>query len=229
MHMRIGPQLGPVVERITCHVDETAGFIGSSRARQCIDMPKRMAWCVEQVETAVAEVIEGAQVADFEVRILEGKFYYVATGEVGRQNGGVGLLWKPWRVGRLDTRADNEVDAGRECRRISNVIPVSMAPDDRFDGRWFDTVVLKDLGDILRYFNITAPFSDPLDDHRMQIGPVLANSEVEENPASVASVWVTMGNEEAVGASIEFLEARKRWLHENDSWNSTNSRSGVDD
>ena len=112
-------------------------------------MADGVAWCVEEEEGAVFEVVDCLEAADLEVGVGEVEFDEFTIGKIGLHDRAV-------RVGRVagqevgfEAGSDDEVRRRWEFAGIALVVPVPVAPDDCFDGsiRARNGVGLKDLPD----------------------------------------------------------------------------------
>ena len=98
-----GAELAAVVARVATHEDEGRG----RGAREAADVPDRVARGMEQVEAAVAEIVEGWEAADHKREVGFWDLAYGAAGEVGVEHRGGGVGWVAWEVFLLETRADD--------------------------------------------------------------------------------------------------------------------------
>ena len=104
--------------RVAAHEDEGVGC----GAREAADVADRVAGGVEEVEAAVAEVVEGREAADHEREVGFRDLADGAAGEVGVEHGGGWVRWVAWEVFLLETRADDEIGAGGEGGHVADVV-----------------------------------------------------------------------------------------------------------
>ena len=103
-----------MMPRIATHQDETIRF--ARNASQSGDVPDCMAWGVEKVQRAVAEVVQGFHISDLEI---SGNFELdqLTASQIAFEHGTFGVCRIARQETCAETRTDDEGSTGWPFRR----------------------------------------------------------------------------------------------------------------
>lgn len=102
-----------------------------------------VAWCVEQVEGAVGEVVVCSEWPDLKrLFFCESDFLEFSTFEVGFSYVGLGITWVGGQFFFLEVGADDNFRTGWKCIRIADMVPVPVAPDYCLYVSWINVLLL---------------------------------------------------------------------------------------
>ena len=172
---------------------------GASKAAKVAD---RMARCVEEVKRAIAKVVVRVETAELQTpRCLggEGDFVHLTALKIRVADARLRVRRIARGVGFLEPRTDDEAGGGREGGRVTDVVPVLVAPNNGFDISEGEVLSREDVSDVLTDGDGPAGGLYAVDDAGSHVRPVFANAEVEENFA----VGRAVGDEERVGGTGE--------------------------